>query len=141
MKKLIIAAAIAAAYNLSLGIPASAQVGQDAIDGCIDQIRAVGGPDGQSGTVLSSEFSEANSLIMFEDAGGTVWRCLVSNDGVVADLVVAEAADDGGGAMAGATEYLRVRHRTRLFPGRRIRHGAHWLAAPAGKPSLRARRE
>ncbi len=104
MKKLIIAAAIAAAYNLSLSIPASAQVGQDAIDGCIDQIRAVGGPDGQSGTVLSSEFSEANSLIMFEDAGGTVWRCLVSNDGVVADLVVAEAADDGGGAMAGATE-------------------------------------
>ena len=30
---------------------------QDAIDGCIDKLREVGGPDGQSGTVLSSEYS------------------------------------------------------------------------------------
>ncbi len=40
---------------------------------------------------------------MFEDAGGTVWRCLVSNDGVVAELTVANATDDAGGAMAGAS--------------------------------------
>ncbi|MBE1283517.1 MAG: hypothetical protein GJ676_09405 [Rhodobacteraceae bacterium] len=95
--------ALAVLLGLSSVGQASANVGQDAIDGCIDQIRAVGGPDGQSGTVLSSEYSEANSLIMFQDAGNTVWRCLVSNDGIVAELTVAQAADDGGGAMSGAS--------------------------------------
>lgn len=79
----------------------AADVGQDAIDGCIDQLRAVGGPDGQSGIVQSTEFSEANSLVMLQDKGGSVWRCLVSNDGQVAELSVAQAADDGQGAMAG----------------------------------------
>lgn len=95
--------ALAAVLAVSISGQASANVGQAAIDGCIDQIRAVGGPDGQSGTVISSEYSEANSLIMFEDAGATVWRCLVSNDGVVAELTVAQAADDGGGAMAASS--------------------------------------
>ena len=80
-----------------------ADVGQDAIDGCIDQLRAVGGPDGQAGTVLSTEFSEATSLVMLQDRGETVWRCLVSNDGQVAELTVAQAADDGQGAMDGAS--------------------------------------
>ncbi len=79
-----------------------ADVGQDAIDGCIDQLRAVGGPDGQGGTVLTTEFSEANSLVMLQDRGETVWRCLVSNDGQVAELTVAQAADDGQGAMDSA---------------------------------------
>lgn len=82
----------------------AADVGQDAIDGCIDQLRAVGGPDGQSGTVVSTEFSEANSLVMLQDSGETIWRCLVSNDGQVAELSVAQAADDGQGAMAGTGE-------------------------------------
>ena len=81
----------------------AADVGQDAIDGCIDQLRAVGGPDGQSGTVLSTEFSEANSLVMLKDQGETVWRCLVANDGQVAELSVSQAADDGQGAMAGSS--------------------------------------
>ncbi|MCT8160646.1 hypothetical protein [Pseudoruegeria sp. SHC-113] len=103
MNKPLLFIAISAVLTVSPFAPASANVGQAAIDGCIDQIRAVGGPDGQSGTVLSSEYSEANSLIMFQDAGNTVWRCLVSNDGVVAELTVAQAADDGGGAMAGSS--------------------------------------
>ncbi|WP_170507284.1 hypothetical protein [Ruegeria arenilitoris] len=80
----------------------AAEVGQEAIDGCIDQLRSVGGPDGQGGTVLSTEFSEANSLVMLKDRGETVWRCLVSNDGQVAELSVAQAADDGQGAIAGS---------------------------------------
>ncbi len=111
MTKTFLRTAFAAVLATSFFAPASAQVGQAAIDGCIDQIRAVGGPDGQSGTVISSEYSEANSLIMFRDAGNTVWRCLVSNGGVVADLSVADAADDGGGAMAGgagASDTVRV---------------------------------
>jgi hypothetical protein len=96
--------AAAAFFSASIWAPAMAsEVGQDAIDACIDRIRAVGGPDGQAGTVLSTEYSEPNSLVMFRDRGETVWRCLVSNDGVVADLTVALAMDDGGGAMAGAS--------------------------------------
>jgi len=76
---------------------------QEAIDGCIDRLREVGGPDGQSGTVLSSEFSEAATLVKLRDAGGTVWRCLAYSDGSVAEMAVAEGADDGGGAMAGSS--------------------------------------
>jgi hypothetical protein len=76
---------------------------QDAIDGCIDKIREVGGPDGRGGgELLSSDYSEAGTLVMLQDAGGTVWRCLAANDGTVEDLSVSEAMDDGEGAMAGA---------------------------------------
>lgn len=93
---------LAVCLGLSPMVSAAADVGQQAIDGCIDQLRAVGGPDGQGGTVLSTEFSEANSLVMLKDRGESVWRCLVSNDGQVAELSVVEAMDDGQGAMAGA---------------------------------------
>ena len=100
---------LAACLCVSPAFAFGADVGQDAIDGCIDQLRAVGGPDGQGGTVLSTEFSEANSLVMLQDRGETVWRCLVSNDGQVAELSVMQAADDGGGAMAGAGSGSTVR--------------------------------
>ena len=53
--------------------------------------------------MLSSEFSEAATLVMLRDAGGTVWRCLAYSDGTVGELNVSQAADDGGGAMAGAS--------------------------------------
>ena len=76
---------------------------QEAIDGCIDKLRAVGGPDGSAGgQVLSSEYSEAATLVMLRDAGGTVWRCLAYSDGTVGEFTMGQAADDGGGAMAGA---------------------------------------
>ncbi len=103
ISKTTFGAALAAGLIQLLATSAVANVGQDAIDGCIDRIRAVGGPDGQSGMVLSSEYSEANSLVMFRDSGNTVWRCLVSNDGVVAELTVADVADDSNGAMAGSS--------------------------------------
>lgn len=70
----------------------SAEVGQAAIDGCIDQLRAVGGAYGQSGTVLSREYSEANSLVMLQDSGDTIWRCLVAKDGVVAELSIVDGS-------------------------------------------------
>ncbi len=91
------------------GATQAADVSQDAIDACIDNLRAQAG--GGGGQVLSTEFSEANSLVMLQDAGGTVWRCLVSNDGANPYLEVSDAApsgespataDDGGGAMAGS---------------------------------------
>lgn len=74
----------------------------DADDACIEQLRAVGGPDGQSGTIESSSFSEAGTLVMLRDAGGTLWRCIAYKDGSIGELSVVDAMDDGGGAMAGA---------------------------------------
>ena len=45
-------------------------------------------------TVLSNEFSEANSLVMIGVGPDRApWRCLVSNDGVVAE--VSSATDEG----------------------------------------------
>ncbi len=44
--------------------------------------------------VLSNEFSEANSLVMIGvGANRAPWRCLVSNDGIVAE--VSSATDEG----------------------------------------------
>ncbi|WP_170342370.1 hypothetical protein [Ruegeria arenilitoris] len=74
----------------------------DADDACIDHLRQVGGPDGQSGTIESSQFSEAGTLVMLRDAGGTLWRCIAYKDGSIGEMSVVEAMDDGGGAMDGA---------------------------------------
>jgi uncharacterized protein YraI len=72
----------------------AAEIGQDAIDACIDQLRMQNATQG--GTVLSTEYSEANSLVMLQDGGGAVWQCLVSNDGRWAEL-----ERQGGSASAG----------------------------------------
>lgn len=88
---------------LALGfstVPASAM--SDADNVCIDHLRATGGPDGASGTVLSSEFSEAGTLVTLKDGGGTVWRCIAYKDGAIGEFSVVDAADDGNGAMAGS---------------------------------------
>jgi hypothetical protein len=110
--------AFTAAALFALGGTASLAQEQEAIDGCIDQLRAVGGPDGQAGEVISSEFSQAGTLVMIRDAGGSVWRCIGYSDGTVGELAVAQAADDGAGAAAPAasttstksgTETVRVK--------------------------------
>ncbi|WP_170367556.1 hypothetical protein [Ruegeria arenilitoris] len=75
----------------------------DADDACIDHLRQVGGPDGQSGTIESSQFSEAGTLVMLRDAGGTLWRCIAYKDGSIGEMSVVEPMDDGGGAMDGAS--------------------------------------
>jgi hypothetical protein len=99
-----LAASITAALFLATA-PVSAGE-QEAIDGCIDKLRSVGGPDARSGgEVISSEFSEAATLVMLRDGGGTVWRCLAYSDGTVGELSVSQAADDGGGAMAGSSSH------------------------------------
>lgn len=74
----------------------------EAADACIDALRATGTPDAQAGEVLSSSFSEAGTLVMLKDAGGTVYRCIAYKDGAIGELSVVDAADDGGGAMSGA---------------------------------------
>lgn len=91
------------AVGLGFAQPGLAKGEQEAIDGCIDALRATGLPDAQSGEVISSEFSEASTLVMLRDLGGSTWRCLAYSDGTVAEIGVADAADDGGGAMAGAS--------------------------------------
>jgi len=70
---------------------------QAAIDGCIDRVRAVTG--GLGGEVLSSEFSQAGTLVRLRDSGGTEWECIGYSDGAVGDLRV---AGSGGGASAGS---------------------------------------
>ena len=89
------------------GVTAPTMAGeQDAIDGCIDQLRTVGGCDAKSGgEVLNSEYSESATLVMLRDGGGTVWRCLAYSDGSVAQLAESHASDDGGGALAAASRH------------------------------------
>lgn len=76
----------------------------DADNACIDHLREVGGEDGKSGIVLSSSFSEAGTLVMLQDAGGTTWRCIAYSDGAIGEMSVVDAADDSGGASAGSDE-------------------------------------
>jgi hypothetical protein len=84
-------------------------------DACIDRLRAIGGPDGASGTILSSRGSEAGTLVTLRDAGGTTWECVAYDDGTIGAMNVVDAADDGDGAMAGSdgaepsTHTLQVR--------------------------------
>lgn len=74
----------------------------EAQDACINELRRVGGPDGQSGTIESSQFSEAGTLVMLRDAGGSLYRCIAYKDGSIGELTVVDAMDDGEGALAGA---------------------------------------
>lgn len=99
MKRVLTSAV--AAFSCA-AMPVIAMADSDAVNVCIDQLRTVGGPDAQGGgEVLSSEFSQAGTLVMLRDAGGTVWRCIAYSDGTVGELSVTNAADDGAGAMAG----------------------------------------
>lgn len=89
-----------AAFALLLsGTPALAITAQQ--DACIDELRRVGGPDGQAGTIVSSQFSEAGTLVMLRDQGGSLYRCVAFEDGRIAEMTVVDAMDDGGGALAG----------------------------------------
>lgn len=45
--------------------------------------------------VVSSEFSQANSTVLM-DVKGKRWRCLSSNDGVVAELTQQQGGQEGG---------------------------------------------
>lgn len=60
---------------VTMGVFANAaEVSQEAIYGCIDQLRTVGGPDGQGRAVLLTECAEATSLVKMQDRGETGWR-------------------------------------------------------------------
>lgn len=90
-------ASVAALVGVSLmmATPGNAAV-QEAVDACIDRLRAEGGPDAKAGTVLSSEFSEAGTLVMLKDRGGKIWRCIGYSDGTVGELSPVDAAAENG---------------------------------------------
>lgn len=73
------------------GSVATAQSDQPAIDACIDALMASGKASAPGGTVVRSSFSEAGTLVLLEDGGGTVWRCIAYSDGAVG--VLEEATD------------------------------------------------
>lgn len=97
--KLILQAVLLGALS---AVPALASENMEAADACIDALRATGTPDAQGGEILSSEFSEAGTLVMLRDLGGSEYKCIVWSDGSVGELSLVDAMDDGGGAMAGA---------------------------------------
>ena len=85
--------------GLALGVCATnslAQATDAAETACMVAVNNNYGGNVKELNVVSSEFSEAGSLVML-DADGERWRCLASNDGQVEDLSVEEAA--GGGAQ------------------------------------------
>ncbi|MEQ8695999.1 MAG: hypothetical protein RLT05_05490 [Bauldia litoralis] len=67
------------------GAPGGSDVSQAAIDACLEAVQAQTNEPNQG--VLSTEFSEANSLVMVGVGEQQApWKCLVSNDGVVAEV-------------------------------------------------------
>ena len=99
------AALISAATLLAMLVsPSVASADENAaVNGCIKQLKTVGGPDAQNGIeILNTDYSEAGTIVMMRDAGETVWRCIGYKDGAVGELVVSQAAEDGEGAIAGA---------------------------------------
>ena len=82
---------VAGLLALSAAPVLAADVSQDAVDACIDAVRSESAA-APGGLVLSTEFSEANSLVVLQDGAGSVWRCLVSNDGSNAFVEASDAA-------------------------------------------------
>jgi hypothetical protein len=74
---------------------------------CIDQLRAVGGPDGAAGTILSARWSQAGTLVTLRDAGGTTWECVAYDDGSIGALNAVDAAGSKSGEPT--THTVRVR--------------------------------
>jgi hypothetical protein len=60
----------------------------DAIDGCIDKLRAVGGPDAKNGgQVSSSEFSDTvTEVIVGVGESRARWRCIGYSDGTTTGI-------------------------------------------------------
>ena len=92
-----------------LPIPATADISDEA-NACIDTLRERLGNVG--GEVVGQMGSQAGTLVTLRTADGTEWECIVWDGPEVAELRAVSgvnAADDGGGAMAGSTpDFWRV---------------------------------
>ena len=71
--------------NAAQGGPVNRQAPSVAESACMAAVNRQYGGKERELRVISSEFSQANSLVMIR-ADGERWRCLVSNDGYVEDL-------------------------------------------------------
>ncbi|WP_436637828.1 hypothetical protein [Microbaculum sp. FT89] len=86
------ASGTAASGDTTSGDTTASEVSDAAIDACLAAVRQETGEADVA--VLSTEFSEANSLVMIGvGAQRAPWKCLVSNDGQVAG--VSFAGDEG----------------------------------------------
>ena len=87
-----------------MATPTMADISDEA-NACIDELISRVGNVG--GGVLGQEISEAAIMVRLRDANGSVYECLVWSGPEIADFrqVSGEGAmaDDGGGAMAGAS--------------------------------------
>ncbi len=86
--------------------PALADISDEA-NACIDEMIARFGNVG--GEVLDQEFSEAAIMVRLRDSNGVEYECIVWSGPEVAELRrvgdEADTADDGGGAMDGASGF------------------------------------
>ncbi|MDF2233992.1 hypothetical protein P2H44_15630 [Albimonas sp. CAU 1670] len=90
-----IAAAIALAIAAgSFGIAHAGE--QDAVDACIDGVRAQAG--GAGGQVLGADKMGAQWYVHLEDASGGEWDCYAGDDGKLEQLTAVTPAAAGGGA-------------------------------------------
>lgn len=112
-KSIMVGACAALVFSAMASATLAADVSQDSIDACIDAVRTEAG--GGGGHILSTEFSEANSLVMLQDRNDTVWKCVVSNDGSSAFIEVAgapsyhvPAQNDFADGMQGGPDYWRI---------------------------------
>lgn len=100
LKTAIKATTLAIVFGTAATDSLAADVSQDAIDACIDAVRAeVSG----GGTVTYTEFSEANSMVLLKDNVGGEWRCIVSNDGRMASVERAASSSSPADAARAAT--------------------------------------
>lgn len=89
---------------LLVPLPAFADISDEA-NACIDELTSRFGNVG--GEILGQEFSEAATMVRLRDGNGVEYECVVWSGPEVADLRPVggegDAADDGGGAMDGAS--------------------------------------
>jgi hypothetical protein len=93
---LLLGACASSDYGSGQGSTALRQATGAAESACMAAVNSNYGGNVRSLRVASSEYSEANSLVMVDAVGvrgvskTERWRCLVSNDGEVQDLSVVE---------------------------------------------------
>ena len=85
--------------------------------------------------VISSEYSEANSLVMVDagPVGGMTerWRCLVSNDGTVQDLSLAQGKPAAGPSSSGDLVGMRAGSLDAEMAGRGFKNVGGYQTADA----------
>ena len=112
----------------------SAQASDLAETACMSAVNDNYGGNVRNLDIVSSEFSQANSVVVI-NADGEHWRCLVSNDGNVEELTVQESHGSSGsgnsssggsfdlsGRAMGHCKLINVQAGRQLYNGRCSHH-------------------